>query len=249
MHAPLKEDYKKKAAAFAQAILDTKKQLFATEEGKSLLMRVYENQSLATKSFLDGWFLNPLKGCDTIPKLMLSNASPDAFVSALEGRSDSHGLNTIIRQARELSYIEGKSLAEVMKERLTASGLTSFQVDFFTEVTQVYEKGGHKAYLQQLWTTHRAEIERLDAAHDAALAEPLARRQPSAGAAVQEAKSLAAEEKTFLSGIKNLSGKARFGIIGSTAVALGTLGYRVWHTKHNKQKEQDTAPKQVAAAR
>ncbi len=220
---PLKQAYREKMGVFAQRMLEAKKKIFATPEGRELILKTMNKQLADHDQQWGRWFSGALKGADTPAHIHLSHASPDSFSWALEGHGDNHSLNTLINQAKELSYLEEKPLSEIMPARLKAVGLTDFQADFFTDITKAYENGTHDEFLKNLYEKHKPEIERLQAEQQANLERAL--RGTGDVSAEAGATRAASEASGVTSKVENVSNDV-------TKLAEEGRGFVKWLSRH-----------------
>ena len=159
--------YRDEMRAVVKSIMEAKKEIFETPGGRDIILKVMDEQLADHNDKCETWFSGALKGADTRAKIFINHASPNSFVSALEGSGDNHIMNTIVDQARELAYLEGKPLTETMAGRLKAVGLTDFQTQFFTAITKAHENGVADKLIKGLYRKHKPEIKRLEAEHRA----------------------------------------------------------------------------------
>ena len=252
---PLELAARKLSGEFVDKVLDAKKAVYATPEGKLLIIDAMNAQLADHNQKWGGWFSGALKDADSIEKIALSHpASWDSVVRALQGRGDNHSLNTLVRQAEEIAHFEGKAVSKILPARLKMVGLTDFQVDFFTKTVKAYEAGTHKQFFDDLWKTHKDAIDELLATRRAALDEAVPPRGEAGSVDDGKgAKGAASAGDDFGSGAKRSAEAAEEGWlskvgkhkykIGGAVAALAVGGWALMGA--NKKAEAEAKPKQL----
>ena len=245
----LGDTYLKEMRVLVKETMAAKKKMFERPGGRNIIMGIMNKQLAEHNAEWGARFSGALKGADTVEQIFHNHVSPESFVWALEGRGDSHALNTAINQARELAYLEEKSLSEAVTERLKAVGLTDFQTKFFAEVTKAHESGTGQKFIQDLYKKYQPEIERLGAQKLANLQESTARigktHAESGAAPISREAELAADKLESASGEIVQEGKGIMKLLArsKTPVAVGATaaaavgGWALYESQKRKQSE------------
>jgi hypothetical protein len=214
----------------ARNILTAKKKVFATSEGKQVLMQAF-NDALAKAHQEMPDFVNDAKKWSTVPELLHLDAIDSDLtnfcIQLKNGDGHGHGMNVMVNQAQEIAYLGDGKLGDVMKERVRQSGLSEFHQETYSKIAQAFEDGRLDEHMKTLENPQHVKGVVQKAAP--ATAKPVT--QEIKAEATAAAETTAREGSKFLEKIPG--GKWTAGV--ATAAVVAGAGWALY--EHNRNKE------------
>jgi hypothetical protein len=182
--AALESVYKAKELEFVTNALRAKKSVFSEGGAASKAIVHRLNSELANSNERYSWFQDAVNRAsqetawfsevkavskknirsDVFNLFIFDHASPREFLNALHGNESraTYGLDKIVLQAREWSYLQGIPLAEAMRVRLTQLGIPQPLTELYVKITRMYATGRGERFVGALYKRYEPALEEFD---------------------------------------------------------------------------------------